>query len=108
MNPYSLPGMAKGVRIRFTATKDFILSVKVSSNPTYREYFTLTNTVTGDYPQQGPWNVQAGQTYDVCIGSWDPEPVRGNSYGTEYFTLYADGVAFYTTTKAYDYDLIWK
>lgn len=52
-------------------------------------------------------DVIAGNTYDKCFASHEPESPKGSSKGTATFTLLADGVPFYISSKPYNYGLSW-
>lgn len=61
------------------------------------------------YPFDGYYDVDviAGNTYDKCFASHEPESPKGSSKGTATFTLLADGVPFYISSKPYNYGLSW-
>lgn len=48
-----------------------------------------------------------GYYYDKCFASHEPESPKGSSKGTATFTLLADGVPFYISSKPYNYGLSW-
>lgn len=94
------PYMDEGLHVRFKALKNFKLTVK------------LSNGYDGNvFDRQGLHyngvDVIAGNTYDKCFASHEPESPRGSSKGIATFTLLADGVPFYISSKPYNYGLSW-
>lgn len=94
------PYINEGLHIRFKALKNFKLTVK------------LSNGYDGNvFDRQGLHyngvDVIAGNTYDKCFASHEPESPKGSSKGTATFTLLADGVPFYISSKPYNYGLSW-
>lgn len=92
------PYINEGLHIRFKALKNFKLTVKLS-NGYDGNVFDRQGLHYGDV------DVIAGNTYDKCFASHEPESPRGSSKGIATFTLLADGVPFYISSKPYNYSL---
>lgn len=88
----------EGLHVRFKALKNFKLTVKLSHGYDGNVFDRQGLHYNGV-------DVIAGNTYDKCFASHEPESPKGSSKGTATFTLLADGVPFYISSKPYNYGL---